>query len=145
VEIIIDAVLAAAAVVPGSSYLAGHRTILAPGLVALLMLLSIALQFPIVTFCREMQFRRQWRLQGIELLLGAAVMVTLAVLGAGYWSFVTGALAGSWASAVVPLRACPYNLRWHYDRDTLGQSTDVLGYVRRRTYSAASYPSNAPA
>ena len=53
-------------------------------------------------------------------MVGAVVMVSLAVLGAGYWSFVAGALAGSWASAVVTVRASPYKLRWRYHRGTLG-------------------------
>jgi O-antigen/teichoic acid export membrane protein len=122
VEVIFAAVIApvAVAVVFGSAYVAGHRAILAPGLVMLLMLPSIALQFPIATFYRRMQFRRQRKLQAVEPLVGAVVMVTLAVLGAGYWSFVLGALAGSWASAVVTVRASPYKLRWRYHRGTLG-------------------------
>ena len=121
VEIIFAAILApvAVAVVLASTYLAGHKAILAPGLVMLLMLPSIALQFPIATFYREMQFRRQRTLQAVEPVLGAVVMVTLAILGAGYWSFVIGALAGSWASAVVTVRASRYKLRWRYDRGTL--------------------------
>lgn len=122
VEIIFAAVIApvAVGVVFGSAYVAGHKAILAPGLVMLLMLPSIALQFPIATFYRRMQFRRQRSLQAVEPVVGAVVMVTLAILGAGYWSFVFGALAGSWASAVVTVRASPYKLRWRYHRGTLG-------------------------
>jgi O-antigen/teichoic acid export membrane protein len=122
VEVIFAAIIApvAVGVVFGSAYAAGHQAILAPGLVMLLMLPSIALQFPIATFYRRMEYRRQRKLQAVEPIVGAVVMVTLAILGAGYWSFVIGALAGSWSSALVTVRASPYKLRWRYDRGTLG-------------------------
>ena len=45
--------------------------------------------------------------------------VVLAIAGAGVWSFVLGAIAGSWAGAAVALRACPYRLRLRYEAGTL--------------------------
>jgi O-antigen/teichoic acid export membrane protein len=66
-----------------------------------------------------MDYRRQRSLQAIEPVLGAVVMITLAALGAGYWSFVVGAVAGSWAGALVAVRMSPYPLALRYDRGTL--------------------------
>ena len=43
----------------------------------------------------------------------------MAFAGAGYWSFVGGALAGTWASALVAVARSPYPLRLRYDRGTL--------------------------
>jgi len=50
---------------------------------------------------------------------GAVLTVVLAALGAGYWSFVIGLIAGSWAGAIVALRACPYRLALRLERGTL--------------------------
>ena len=89
VELIFTAVLApvAAAVVVLFSWLTGHSAVLAPGFVLLLLLPSTALQFPIATFYRRMNYRKQRTLQAVEPLVGAITMVALAILGAGYWSF----------------------------------------------------------
>lgn len=116
----------AAAIVPVTAVivvtvaaLTGHGSVVAPGLTLLLMLPATALQFPLAVFFRRMEYRRQRTLAAIEPLGGAVVMVAAAVAGAGYWSFVIGSLFGSWAAAAVALRACPYKIRWRYDRRTL--------------------------
>jgi O-antigen/teichoic acid export membrane protein len=122
VELIFGAVAipVAASVILLIAGLSGHPSIIAPGLVLLLGLVpAVALQFPIVTFYRRMQYRRQRTLQAVEPIGGAIVMIAAAALGAGYWSFVLGTLIGSGAAAIVAVRACPYRLAWRYDRATL--------------------------
>jgi O-antigen/teichoic acid export membrane protein len=109
----------AAAIVVLFAQLTGHSAVLAPGFVLLLLLPSTALQFPIAAFYRRMNYRRQRALQAIEPVVGAIAMIALAVLGAGYWSFVLGAVLGSWAGALAALRASPYRLALRYDRGTL--------------------------
>jgi len=100
--------------------LTGYAAIIAPGFVLILGLVpATALQFPIAAFYRRMQYRRQRMLQGIDPIGGAVVMIAAAALGAGYWSFVLGTLAGAWAAAAVALRACPYKLALRYDAATL--------------------------
>jgi O-antigen/teichoic acid export membrane protein len=126
VELIFAAAVApvAAASVVVLASVTGHPAVLAPGFALLALLPSVALQFPIAILYRRMDYRRQRLLQSIEPVGGAVVMIVLAVLGAGYWSFVGGALAGSWAGALAALHSSPYRLRWRYDRGTLG------GYIR---------------
>lgn len=99
--------------------ISGHPQIIAPGLALLLLLPAIALQFPIAVFMRRMDYRRQRLLECIEPLGGAIVMIGLAACGAGYWSFVIGSLFGSWATAVIALRRCPYRLALRFDLSTL--------------------------
>jgi O-antigen/teichoic acid export membrane protein len=99
----------------------GDRRVLLPGLALLLLLPATALQFPSVVLYRRLQFRRQRTLLAIEPVLGAVVAIGLAVAGAGYWSFVAGALCGSWALALASLRVSPYRLAWRYDPGTLRQ------------------------
>jgi O-antigen/teichoic acid export membrane protein len=121
VELIFASVLLplSAAVVVLFAWLTGHPAVLAPGFALLALIPSAALQFPIATYYRRMDYRRQRTLQAIEPALGAVVMIGLAVAGAGYWSFVGGALAGSWAAALAAVRACPYRIALRYDRNTL--------------------------
>ena len=77
-----------------------------PALALLLMLPAAALQFPLATFYRQLDFRRLRKWPAVDPIIGFVVTVTLAISGPGYWSFVLGAIAGSWAGAVVALRAC---------------------------------------
>jgi O-antigen/teichoic acid export membrane protein len=111
----------AAGVVLGYAVLSGHSVVIAPGLILLLLLPSTALQFPLAVFYRRMDYRRQRLLSAIEPLGGAIVMVVLAILGAGYWSFVVGAVAGSCAGALVAIYASPFRLAIRYDRGALRQ------------------------
>lgn len=121
VEAIFAAVVApaAAAIVVLYALVSGHSVVLVPGLLLLLMLPAIVLQFPLSAFYRKMDYRSQRRLQAIDPLLGALVTVALAIAGAGYWSFVLGALVGAWAGAAVALRASPYRLALRYEVGTL--------------------------
>jgi O-antigen/teichoic acid export membrane protein len=97
----------------------GNAKVLAPSLLLLLLLPATALQFPISVFYRRLQFRRQRILQAVDPVVGASVTVALAILGAGYWSFVIGALCGAWSLALVVLRFTPYRLAFRYERGTL--------------------------
>jgi O-antigen/teichoic acid export membrane protein len=110
----------AAVTVVASAWLTGQPAVLAPGFALLALLPSTALQFPLAAYYRRMDYRRQRALQAIEPVSGAVVMIALAAAGAGYWSFVIGAVAGSWAAALAAVRASPYRLALRYDRGTLG-------------------------
>jgi O-antigen/teichoic acid export membrane protein len=111
----------AAAVVVGVAVGSGNPRVLLPGLVLLLMVPAMVLQFPVATFYRRMEFRRQRLLQSIDPVLTAVATVGLAVAGAGYWSLVAGTLIGSWTGAVVIAYLSPFQLRFRYDRGTLGR------------------------
>jgi O-antigen/teichoic acid export membrane protein len=121
VELIFAGAIApvAAGIVVAYATVSGHSVVLVPGLLLLLMLPPVVLQFPLATFYRRMNYRRQRSLGAIDPLITTVVTVTLAATGFGYWSFVIGALAGSWSAALVALRAAPYRLAIRYDRGTL--------------------------
>jgi len=63
-----------------------------------------------------------------------ALVVTLALgaAGAGYWSLVIGAVAGSTVGALAATISSPYKLRWRFERSTLKEyasfSWPLLGY-----------------
>lgn len=99
----------------------GDHRILVPSLILLLLLPATVVQFPLAVFYRKLDFRRQRMLQAVDPVIATAVMIGLAALGAGYWSFVIGTLAGAWAVALVVWRASPYRLALRYERGTLGQ------------------------
>jgi len=101
--------------------ISGDSSVLAPGLVLLLLLPATALQFPISVFYRRLDFRRQRILQAIEPVISAAAIIGLAAAGAGYWSFVIGSLCGSWTLALVLVLLSPYPLKLRYERGTLRQ------------------------
>ena len=107
------------AVVPLLVLLTGESELLAPGLVLALAVPAISLQAPLWVFYRQMNFVRQRSLQAIDPLTSAVVTVGLAVAGAGYWSLVLGAVAGSWAAALAALSASPYRIRLRFDSATL--------------------------
>ncbi len=109
----------AAAIIVAFALISGHLVILAPGLTLLLMLPAIVLEFPVAAYYRQMDYRRQRTLQAVDPFVAAVVTIALAILGAGYWSFVFGVLAGCWAGAAVAVRACPYPLALRFDRATL--------------------------
>lgn len=123
VELIFAAAAAPVVVIVAIAFalLTGKTAVLAPGLSLLLLLPSTALQFPVSAFYRRMNYRRQRTLQAIDPVMATVVTIVLAIIGAGYWSFVIGLLAGSWAGALVALRACPYHITLRYDRGTLRQ------------------------
>jgi PST family polysaccharide transporter len=66
-----------------------------------------------------MRFVRQRTLEAINPVVSTAVMVPLAVTGAGYWSIVIGIVAGSFCAAAAAIATSPYPLRLRYDRGTL--------------------------
>ncbi len=121
----VDAVFAAAVapiaalVTLGMVLVTGKSVVLAPAFTLLLLLPAYALQFPLASFYRHLNYRRQRTLQAIEPLVGAVAMLTLAVVGFGYWSFVIGALIGAWSGAVVALVMSPYRLSLRFHRPTL--------------------------
>jgi O-antigen/teichoic acid export membrane protein len=123
IELIFAAIIApiAAGIVAAYAALTGKSEVLAPGLTLLLLLPSTALQFPLAVYYRRMDFKRQRMLGAIDPVATAVVTLTLAILGAGYWSFVGGALTGSWSAAAFALRSCPFPLRLRYDRGTIGE------------------------
>jgi len=108
-----------AAIVLALAAITSHPSLVAPGLALGLAVPGVALQFPVWTFYRRMEFRRQRTLQAVEPVIAAIVTVLLAAFGAGYWSLVIGTIAGAWAGAVVAVRATPYRLAIRYDRGTL--------------------------
>jgi O-antigen/teichoic acid export membrane protein len=108
-----------AVVVLALAAITAHPALVAPGLALGLAVPGVALQFPVWTFYRRMEFRRQRTLQAVDPVIAAIVTVLLAALGAGYWSLVIGTIAGAWAGAIVAVRASSYPLAIRYDRGTL--------------------------
>ena len=102
--------------IPLFSILYDEPRILAPGLMLAVAMPLIALQTPIWVFYRRMDFVKQRILEGCGPVVTFVVTVALAVGGAGFWSFVVGALAGSVVAATVAVRASPYKLRFRYER-----------------------------
>jgi O-antigen/teichoic acid export membrane protein len=109
----------AAGVVVAVTMATGRSEVLFPGLLLLLLLPATALQFPIATFYRRLDFRRQRLLQAANPVVAIIVTIGLAVTGAGYWSLVIGTLVGAWAQTLVVLKVCPYPLALRYESGTL--------------------------
>jgi O-antigen/teichoic acid export membrane protein len=122
------ALVAGLVLVPVLAAIFGTPRIVAPALVALLVVPAYALQAPLWIFYREMDFVRQRKLQAIDPVLGFAIAVVLLVAGAGYWALIVGIVVGAWAGALVSVRACPYELGLAFDRETL------------RAYASFSWP-----
>lgn len=112
------------AAIPLLAVVYGEPRIVAPGIALVLILPALTLQAPLWILYRRMEFAKQRTLQSVDPIVSLIASVGLALAGAGYWSFVLGALAGSWATALVAVRASPYPLRWRYDAGT------ARGYVR---------------
>jgi O-antigen/teichoic acid export membrane protein len=117
----------AVAVVFVVALVTGKQEVIAPGLVLLTLLPATVLQFPIATFYRRMDFRRQRTLQAIDPVLATMTMIVLAIAGAGYWSFVIGTLVGAWSVAFVSVRMSPYRLALRYESGTLRQYVAFSG------------------
>lgn len=120
--------LAGLALVPAMAAIFGTPEILAPALVALLVVPAYALQAPLWVFYRELDFVRQRKLQAVDPVLGFLIAVGLLIAGAGYWALIVGIVVGAWAGAFVSLRANPYGLGLAFDRETL------------RAYASFSWP-----
>jgi PST family polysaccharide transporter len=120
--------LAGLALVPALAAIFHEPRIIAPGLVALLVVPAQALQAPLWIFYREMDFVRQRKLQILDPVSGIVIAVALLIAGWNYWALIVGIVAGAWIGAFVAIRASPYRLGWAFDRATL------------RTYAAFSWP-----
>ncbi len=107
------------ALLPVYALIYGRPEILLPGFVLSLAFLASALQSPIWIAYRQMRFVKQRTIEAIDPVVTTVVTIGLAAAGAGYWSLVIGALAGTSASAAAALATCPYKLAWDFDRDTL--------------------------
>ena len=106
-------------VVPAMAAITGEPEMLLPGLALAALLPATALQFPVWAFNRRMDFRTQRRLMALEPVVATIVTVALAALGAGYWSFVGGLVAGGWAAALGALARSPYPLALRLHRPSL--------------------------
>jgi O-antigen/teichoic acid export membrane protein len=114
--------------IPVMALLYGRSDLIAPALVLMALFPAMVLQAPLWVFYRRMDFVQQRLVQAVDPLLGFAVGVGMAIAGAGYWSFVGGAIAGTWGSALVAVWRSPYRLRWRYDGGAL------------RRYASFSWP-----
>ena len=106
----------------------GTSEIVLPGLALALAAPAIALQTPLWVFWRRMDFFRQRVLQIWDPVVSLIVTLALAVAGVDLWAVIIGTLAGSWSAAIVAVRACPYPLRFRYERGAL------------REYASFSWP-----
>ncbi len=122
------ATLVVAALAPVIALAYGDGRLLLPTLAFAAVLPATALQLPIASFYRSMQYGRQAVLQAIEPIVMTVASLALALAGAGYWALFGGFLAGAWTSAAVAVRVSPYRLRWRYDAPSL------------RTYWSFSWP-----
>jgi len=107
------------ALVPALAAIFHEPAIIAPTLVALLMVPAQALQAPLWIFYRDMDFVRQRKLQILDPLTGFVIAVALLIAGWDYWALIVGVVAGAWVGAFVSLRASPYRFAWTWDRPTL--------------------------
>jgi O-antigen/teichoic acid export membrane protein len=113
------ATVALAALIPAFAALTGHASLVAPGLVLVILLPAGALQFPIWSYYRRMDFRRLRALQAVEPIVATVVTIALAAAGAGYWSFVAGVATGAWAGALAAVRHSLYPLALRWDPATV--------------------------
>jgi PST family polysaccharide transporter len=112
---------------PLFALLYGEWEIVLPGYVLALALPAVALQAPLWTFYRDMEFARQRRLQAFDPVVSLVVTIGLAAAGAGYWALVAGGLAGAWAAAAAAVRASPYPLRLRWARGTVREYAGFSG------------------
>jgi O-antigen/teichoic acid export membrane protein len=107
------------AALPIAAIVYGQWKLVPPGLVLLTVLLADAFQSPAWIFYRSMNFARQRFLTAIQPVVAFCIAVGLAVAGLGYWSLAIGVAVGAWAAAAAAVRACPFPIRWRYDRQAL--------------------------
>ena len=117
----------------------GNDAIIAPALVALLVVPAQALQAPLWIFYREMDFARQRKLQILDPITGFVIAVALLIAGWNYWALIVGVVAGAWvgrdrlaARLAVPL---PLDLR---PRDRALLRVVLLAAVLRRACRGSS-------
>ncbi|MFL5913790.1 MAG: oligosaccharide flippase family protein [Gaiellaceae bacterium] len=97
----------------------GKPQIILPGLVLSLAVIGSSFEASTTVWYRRMDFVRQRTLQAVDPVVAFVVTVALAVAGAGYWSLVIGALAGTFAGSVVAVRACPYRFKFRFELETM--------------------------
>lgn len=119
--------LAIIGLLPVYALVYGNSEIIVPGWVLALSLPAGALQAPLWTFYKRMDYLRQRRLQAIDPIVGIVVTLVLAISGFGYWSLVIGSVAGAWMAAAFAVRASPYKLRLSYDRGTMKEYASFSG------------------
>jgi O-antigen/teichoic acid export membrane protein len=105
----------------------GESELLAPGFVLLLAIPAATLQSPLWIFYRQMRFLEQRKLQAVDPIAAFVVTVGLAALGAGYWSFVIGTVAGRLVGAAVAMRASPYRPAFVLERGPLREYVTFSG------------------
>jgi O-antigen/teichoic acid export membrane protein len=108
-----------AAAIPVMALVYNRSDLIAPACVLLAVFPAMVLQAPLWVFYRRMDFVQQRLIQAVDPIVGFAVAVGMAFAGAGYWAFVGGAVAGTWASALVAAARSPYPLRFRYHRGTM--------------------------
>jgi O-antigen/teichoic acid export membrane protein len=107
------------AAIPAMAVVYNRSDLIAPACVLLAVFPAMVLQAPLWVFYRRMDFVQQRLIQAVDPIVGFAVAVGMAFAGAGYWAFVGGAVAGTWASALVAVARSPYPLRFRYHRGTM--------------------------
>jgi len=114
----------------------GESEILLPGFVLLIAIPAATLQSALWIFYRQMRFYEQRKLQAADAVLGFVVTVVLAVLGAGYWSFVIGIVAGRVGGAAVAVRASPFRLGFRFERAAVRDYAQFSGPLFVGTFSS---------
>jgi lipopolysaccharide exporter len=116
-----------AAIVCAISLITGHPEVIPAGLVLTLIVVGLALQFPVWAYYRRMDFRRQRLLQGVDPVVATVVTIVLAALGLGYWSLVVGAVSGALVGGAVAIANSPYRLALRHDMGTVRQYVSFSG------------------
>ena len=156
-QTMLSAVLTVVALVaiPVFSIVYDEPRILVPGLLLAVTLPLLALQSPVWVFYRRMDFVKQRLLEGSNRLVAFVVTMALALAGVGFWSLVTGVLAGTLVATFVTVRSSPYKLRFRYERGAfreyatfswplfVGSTSGVLTWqvplvIAARSFGAAS-------
>jgi O-antigen/teichoic acid export membrane protein len=102
---------------PLFALLYGRSEIIGPGCALALGIPALALQMPLWTHYRRMDFARQRKLQVIDPVVTFVVTIALVLAGMKLWALVIGAIVGSCLASVAIVRSSPYPLRLRWDRD----------------------------
>ncbi len=100
---------------PLFALLYGQPQMIAPGIAFAAALPALALQMPLWTHYRRMDFARQRSLQAIDPVISLVAVLGLAAAGLGVWALVCGELLGTWCAAAAIVRSSPYRLRVRWD------------------------------
>src|SRR5215210_1731000 len=97
----------------------GHSEIVLPGVLLAIAVPIQAFETPAWIAYRRLQYARQRLLTAVNPVVTFVGTIALAASGAGYWSFVGGALAGAVAGAFICTLSSPFRLRLRVDRSTV--------------------------